>query len=474
MKRSKRLTILLGVLVVACAATFVLSQYEQRQEEIRNSDEVVLELDTDTVQSLSWEYDARTLAFHKEDDGWQYDDDAEFPVDADKIQEMLSRFAEFGVSFIIEEPEDLGQYGLDDPVCTITITTEDQTYDILLGDYSQMDEERYVSIGDGNVYLVQSDPLDDFDAPLSEMIDNDETPDVQQVDSITFWGAAEYEITYDADSDASYCADDVYFTQQDGETVPLDTEQVDNYLQAISDLDLTNYMTYKATDEDLQIYGLDDPELTVQVDYTEEDDDGNETQNSFVLHLSRDPEEREKAQEEAESDTESTETDEEETITAYVRVGESPILYKITQEEYYALIAATYNDLRHREVLTADFADINQVDITLEGETYTITTEGDADDRTYSYGDEEIDITEFQDALTSLSANSFTDEEPDQKEEISLTVHLDNENHPSVSIALYRYDGNNCLAVVDGKPVSLIGRSYVVDLIEAVNAIVLN
>lgn len=461
MKRSKRLMILLGVLVVACVATFALSRYEEHQEQIQNSDEVVLELDSDAVQSLSWEYDSRTLAFHKEEDGWLYDDDAAFPVDEDKISEMLGRFEEFGVSFIIEDAEDLGQYGLDDPLCTITIATEDETYTILLGDYSQMDEERYVSIGDGNVYLVQNDPLDDFDAVLSEMIDNDETPSIEQADSITFSGVADYEITYEEGSDATYCADDVYFTQQDGETVPLDTSQVDSYLQAIDDLDLTNYMTYKATEEDLQTYGLDDPELTVQVDYTEEDDDGNETQNSFVLHISRDPEEREKAQEDEE-------------ITAYARVGESQILYKITQEEYYALIAATYNDLRHREVLSADFGDINQVDITLEGETYTITTDGKADDRTYSYGDEEIDITAFRDALTSLSANSFTDEQPDQKEEISLTVHLDNENYPSVSIALYRYDGDNCLAVVDGKPVSLVGRSYVVDLIEAVNAIVLN
>lgn len=466
MKRSKRLMILLGVLVVACVATFALSRYEAHQEQIQNSDEVVLELDSDAVQSLSWEYDSRTLAFHKEEDGWLYDDDAAFPVDEDKIAEMLGRFEEFGVSFIIEDAEDLGQYGLDDPLCTITIATEDETYTILLGDYSQMDEERYVSIGDGNVYLVQSDPLDDFDAVLSEMIDNDETPSIEQADSIAFSGVADYEITYEEGSDATYCADDVYFTQQDGETVPLDTSQVDSYLQAIDDLDLTNYMTYKATEQDLQTYGLDDPELTVQVDYTEEDDDGNETQNSFVLHISRDPEEREKAQED--------ETDEDEEITAYARVGESQILYKITQEEYYALIAATYNDLRHREVLSADFGDINQVDITLEGETYTITTEGKADDRTYSYGDEEIDITAFRDALTSLNANSFTDEQPDQKEEISLTVHLDNENYPSVSIALYRYDGDNCLAVVDGKLVSLVGRSYVVDLIEAVNAIVLN
>ena len=155
-------------------------------------------------------------------------------------------------------------------------------------------------------------------------------------------------------------------------------------------------------------------------------------------------------------------------------MGESPILYKITQEEYYALIAATYNDLRHQEVLSADFGDINQIDITLEGETYTITTDGDADDRTYAYENEEVDITAFRDALTALRANSFTEEQPDQKEEISLTVHLDNENHPSVSIALYRYDGNNCLAMVDGNPVSLVGRSYVVDLIETINAIVLN
>ncbi len=44
--------------------------------------------------------------------------------------------------------------------------------------------------------------------------------------------------------EVTYCADDVYFTQQDGETVPLDTARVDSYLQAIGELDLSNYMTY--------------------------------------------------------------------------------------------------------------------------------------------------------------------------------------------------------------------------------------
>lgn len=45
-----------------------------------------------------------------------------------------------------------------------------------MGDYSSMDSERYVSIGDGNVYLVQNDPLDQFDAVLSDMIDHDDVP----------------------------------------------------------------------------------------------------------------------------------------------------------------------------------------------------------------------------------------------------------------------------------------------------------
>lgn len=100
-------------------------------------------------------------------------------------------------------------------------------------------------------------------------------------------------------------------------------------------------------------------------------------------------------------------------------------------------------------------------------------TAEDGDGRTYFYQGEELKIDDFQAAFEALSADRFTDERPTQKEEISLTVYLDNENDPEVSIQLYRYDGTHCLAVVDETPVSLIGRGDVVNLIEAVHAIVL-
>ena len=104
---------------------------------------------------------------------------------------------------------------------------------------------------------------------------------------------------------------------------------------------------------------------------------------------------------------------------------------------------------------------------------YTITSEAGDDGRTYFYGEAELDITALESALTALGADSFTDEQPSQREEISLTVYLDLEGSPAVEIGLYRYDGEHCLAVVDGESVSLVPRGEVVDLIEAVNSIVL-
>ena len=467
MKRSKRLHILLGVLAAVGIVTFAVTQYEEKQEEIEASGEVVLEIDPAAVQTLSWEYDAETLAFHK-DGTWVYDTDEAFPVDEERIDELLGVFEAFSAAFIIEDVTDYSQYGLDDPVCTIGISTGDTDYEIQLGDFSTMDSQRYVSIGDGNVYLATADPLDYFDAALRDMIDNDEAPDFGTVEAIRFDGDQTCQIAYQEyteDSSYTYCSDDVYFVQQEDAMLPLDTSRVEGYLDSISGLSLTDYVTYNVTEEELAEYGLDAPELSVTVTYVPED---SEQTAEFTLHISRDPDEQ--AAEDAE-DGEEDETEEE--ITAYARVGESQIVYQITGDSYEALMAAGYDDLRHYEVLTADFADVTGLDITLEGESYTITAEGSGEDKTFYYGEEELDIADLQSALEDMGAASFTDEEPSQKQEISITVHLDNEAYPTVQIDLYRYDGEQCLAVLDGTPTSLVPRDMVVDLVEAVNAIVL-
>lgn len=466
MNRSKKLYILLGTLAVACAATFAVMQMEERKEQIKETGEIILELPGESVQSLSWQYKDESLSFHKEE-VWLYDADENFPVSEEKIHDLLEQFQAFGAAFIIEDVEDFGQYGLDEPVCTIHLSTREQTYEIKLGNYSKMDSQRYVSIGDGNVYLVKHDPLDEYDAVLSDLIDHDEIPSFDHVAQIQFAGAEEYSIIYQEDSTDSYNAGDVYFTQRDGKTLPLDTSKVDSYLRDITNLNPVDYVSYHVTDEELQAYGLNEPELTITVDYTSEGEDGKETEHTFVLYVSPDPEDR-KAAEEAE---EGEETE----ISAYIRVNESPIVYKVSSGSYKKLAAASYNDLRHPEVIWADFSDIRQIDISLEGNQYTLTSKKDGNEFIWSYQDnDELEISNLQSSLQDMTAEEFTDEQPTQKEEIGLTIHLDNENFPQVQIQLYRYDGNRCLAVVDGESVSLVERTAVVDLMEAVYAIVLD
>lgn len=149
-----------------------------------------------------------------------------------------------------------------------------------------MDEQRYVDIGDGNVYLVANDPMESFDVELSDLIKDDEIPDFEQVSSIAFTGAESYTVTYEEDSGKSYSADDVYFNQ-DGQ--PLDTSPVDSYLSSLTNADLSEYVTYNATEEELEKYGMNDPELTVAVDYTYTDEDDKEVSDSITVSIARAP-----------------------------------------------------------------------------------------------------------------------------------------------------------------------------------------
>lgn len=475
MKRYKRVIILAAVLVVACIATFALTRYEEKQENIRTSDEIIMQIPSENVLSVSWDYSGGGgLAFNKTDDGWKYQDDEAFPVSEEKVMDILEHFESYGVTFVIEDVTDYSQYGLDEPECTLHLATAERSYDIKMGDFSKMDEQRYIDIGDGNVYLVGEDPVDYVSSSLSNMILHDDTPGFEKVVDITFAGSENYTIVRTDESTNTYNPeDDIYFVERDGKTVPLNTASVRTFLNTITSLDLLTYASYNVSEEELKTFGLDDPMLSVTVNYTYTGDDDETLSDTCVIHISENPEER------AASDANVAEGNTATAVTKYVRIGDSQIVYTMDDTDFAILKAVSYDDLRHKTLFWGDFEIVTQIDITLEGENHTLTyavedPEDEDSDYVWFFGEEVIEIDDVQDALETLSADSFTDELPSKDEEIGLTLHLDNENFPTVEVRLYRYDGSLCLAVVDGDPVSLISRSSVMDLVEAVQAIVLN
>ena len=286
MRKVVKLSVLLGVLIILCVTAFTVSRHEEKKEQIKNSGETILEIPSDNVTALSWENEEGSFSFTK-DDTWTYDDDPSFPVDEEKINNLLSQFETFSAAFVIEEVDDYAQYGLDDPICTIHITTGDETYTVKLGDFSKMDEQRYISLDDGNAYLVSHDPLDEFGAVLKDMILDDTVPEFDLVSQLSFSGTENYTITRNEDG-TSICQDDIYFT--DGN--PLDTDLVDNYIQTLTSLSLSDYVSYNVTEDELETFGLDSPELTLTLDYATTNEDGEtESEGTFILNLSRNPEE---------------------------------------------------------------------------------------------------------------------------------------------------------------------------------------
>ena len=388
--RKKQITrcVLLAVFAVVSITAVLVSRHEEKVEQIKNSGKTILSIPTDTVTAFSWTNEDGTFSFTK-GDTWTYDGDSAFPVDEGKINDLLAQFEDFAAAFAIDDVEDYAQYGLTEPICTISITAGEETYTVQLGDFSKMDEQRYVSIGDGKAYLVSHDPLDEFGAVLRDMILDDTIPAFDTAEKIAFTGTENYTISYDEDG-TSICADDVYFA----DAQPLDTDNVNAWLTALTGLDLTDYVSYNVTNEELQTFGLDEPALTITLDYSSSDEDGTETDaGTLVLHLSQNPEELA-----AYGEALANEEDDLPDVTCYARVGESQIVYQITQSEFDALTAVSYDTLRHQKLFTADFDTVTSIDVTLEGETYTFTytppeNEDDEDaEGTWSYNGEEFDV----------------------------------------------------------------------------------
>jgi len=464
MSKSKRLYILIGVLLAVTVVTVLAGKHKTHKEEIKASGQTILEIPSDSVTSLSWDCQGKTLAFQNTNGSWLYTDDGNFPVNPEKIAALLEPLRQLAAAFVIENVEDYGQYGLDRPAGTIRITAADTAYEIQLGAFSKMDSQRYISIGDGCVYLVKEDLLKKYSLELKDLIQNDDLPLLTEATELRFSGAETYSVVREENSANTYCADDIYFS--DGR--PLDTKAVKKYLGAISALNLTDYASYHVSEDELKAFGLHEPELTITVIYNAENEKKEAEEQQLVLHISRNPEELAAAQKKADEGAEIK-------VPGYVRVGNSQIVYRIGEDAVSTLMASSYDNLRHKEVLTAAFEDISRIEVSLDGNSYQLFTEGQGGKRAWHYREgDDLDIARLQRALTGLRAESFTAEAPEQKEELGLTVHLDNENHPEVSIQLYRYDGERCLAVVDSKSVSLVPRSSVISLIESIYAIVLS
>ncbi len=442
MKRQKNLLILGGVLAGLCAVIGIVTGVEKHMDKISTVSEDIVDIDADTLTKISWTADGKTLAFIKEDDSWSQSGDSDFPVDQEKISDLLEHFAPLTASFIIEDVEDYGQYGLDDPTATATLTTADGDTTLEFGTYSTMDSKRYVTLGDGVVYLIDDDVTEELSTDHDDFMQTDAVPDYDTIDSIVATGETAFTADYLPDETHIYTNAYDYYAVDGGSYTALATSKIKSFISKLKNLTYSDYMTYRASTADLSVYGMDAPTETFTVTYTKDKEQG-----SFALAFAKGKEDG----------------------NYYFRMGDSEIICKMDEDTYNDIVATTADTLRPDEALKLDWDAVTSVDFTLDDTTYTITHKGGK----YTLDGEEVDFDDIQSAVDSLAINEYNTETSDKKQEMTVTVHLDNADYPTLALCAYQYDGENCLVTLNGTTLGFAKRSLVVDLQEAVNAVVL-
>lgn len=467
MKRMKKLLLLLAVLALILGATFAATKLDPEYEAEEDTSAVIFTVDADSVTNLGWDYSEK-ISFTRSEDSWICDQDAAFPVDTDYLDTMLETLAEIRSSRTIENVEDWDQYGLEIPVCTVTVTT-DTTTTLSIGLETSIGGERYFSIGDGNAYLVADSIINAFSYGLYDVLEYETIPNITGVTGMELTTDAQsYAITLQENSGLAYSDDYVWF--MDGKV--LDTDLTEDLITNVVDLMWGECVNYNA--EDLSAYGLDTPKGIVTVNYTETvsvstgetDEEGNavfETRKdpmSFTLEIGSDS-----------------------GNGHYARIAGSNMVYRINSTTANTLLYTTYYELQPDEVLLMDWEDVTSVDITLDGETYEIRKgtkevtdeEGNTSEETvYTLNDAEVDFDDVLTALDGLSSTGYaTGLTPERNEEIRFVIHREHETFPEVELAFYQYDSASCMTLLNGEATVFADREGVVALIEEVNSIVL-
>lgn len=440
MKRQKNLLILVGVLAALCVVIAAVTSVQKHIDRISTVSEDIISTDEDSLTQISWTVNGETLSFVKADSGWQQSDDEAFPVDQDKISELLEHFAPLTASFIIEDVTDYSQYGLDDPTGTVTLTTEDGTTELTLGGYSTMDSKRYVMLQEGTVYLVEDDVEEVLSTDHDSFMQTDSVPDYSRITKIQRTGDSAFTANYLPEEKHSYTDEYSYYTETDYTVISDD--KIASFVGNIASLDFGDYATYQASGDDLETYGLSDPEVSFTIAYTDSDDQ----EGSFTISFGK--------------------TDEDQ---YYCRMNDSSIICNVDEQDYTSLTGTDVNALRPAAVLTLDWSKVTAIDFTAGDVACSVTHDGD----TFEKDGEEVDFEDAQDAVDALAVTEFNSETPGEKQELVFTVQLDDEDYPSLTVAAYRYDGESCLVQLNGETLGLVSRSQVIDLSEAATAIAL-
>ena len=523
MKKSTKLVSAVVVLAVLGGVYVGLNTYVTKEESTESSEEEskteVYSVKTDDIKSLEFIIDKKDTVFEKKDDSWVKKDETAFPVNQTTLDSAASALEKVEADRVLENVDDLTEYGLDSPSNSVTVTTDDGTTKFNIGDENTSTNQYYIAKDDedSTVYVVSSSTVTPF---MNSLYDYAQGEDFPTIDSST---VKKVQVSQDEDSyileeNSDGATWDVSTDGSDKETA--DTTAAGNVTSGLGSLAYDQFTDYNA--EDLSKYGLDKPYATITVDYQEEaeNDSSDESESDSEASESVTEDNTDSAEDNSGDSIDSTASDDSssgdssesedaadssdtgdstETTTVdkqlviyvgdnaddgsrYVTIDNKQV-YTMSTDTLSAIIDKKASDLWSLIVNYQSVKTLDQLQVTYAGDTHTVnvsretSTDDDGNETettTYKLDGNEVDsttFTTFYNKLVNMAGQKRLTERYTPAADAEMKVVFTDTDNNQTTITFYSYDTNYYAAVVDNK-VFLVNKMTVKGMFTAYETLV--
>lgn len=501
MKKSTKLVSAVVVLAVLGGVYVGLNTYVSKEEKAESSSEEeskteVFSVKTDDIKSLEFIVDKKEVTFEKKDDSWVKKDETAFPVNQTTLDSAASAIETVEADRVLEDVEDLAEYGLDSPSNTVTVDTADGTTKLNIGDENTSTNQYYISRADDDstVYVVAADTVSPF---MNSLYDYAQGEDFPTIDSST---VKKVQVSEDKDSYVLEENSDgaTWDVSGDGSSdkESADTTAAGNVTSGLGSFAFDQFVNYNA--EDLSQYGLDKPYATITVDYQEEvEDDSTDSTESGENDSTASESDSENSDT---TDTDSSLEDEDSKTTTvdkqlviyvgdeagdgsrYVTVDNKQI-YTMSTDTLSAVIDKTPSDLWSLIVNYLSVKNLDQLQVTygettntvnVSRETFTDEDGNEKETTTYQLDGEEIEsttFTTFYNKLINMAGQKRLTEAYTPAADPEMTAVFTDSDKNQTTVTFYTYDTNYYAAVV-GDKVFLVNKMTVKEMFNAYETMV--
>ena len=501
MKKSTKLVSAVVVLAVLGGVYVGLNTYVSKEEKTESSSEEeskteVFSVKTDDIKSLEFIVDKKEVTFEKKDDSWVKKDETAFPVNQTTLDSAASAIETVEADRVLEDVEDLTEYGLDSPSNTVIVDTADGTTKLNIGDENTSTNQYYISRDDDDstVYVVAADTVSPF---MDSLYDYAQGEDFPTIDSST---VKKVQVSENKDSYVLEENSDgaTWNVSSDGSSdkESADTTAAGNVTSGLGSFAFDQFVNYNA--EDLSQYGLDKPYATITVDYQEEvkndstdstESGENDSTASESDSESSDTTDTDSSSEDADSKTTTVDKqlviyvgDEAGDGSRYVTVDNKQI-YTMSTDTLSAVIDKTPSDLWSLIVNYLSVKNLDQLQVTYGETTSTVnvsretSTDDDGNEKettTYQLDGKEIEsttFTTFYNKLINMEGQKRLTDAYTPAADPEMTAVFTDSDKNQTTVTFYTYDTNYYAAVV-GDKVFLVNKMTVKEMFNAYETMV--